>query len=218
MTTTHATDENTWSLEDDSFSTIWTLVAATYLSTNIISIRGVSCGSEFSFHFSISFFICKNTANLTQTSLSHPSRGVSNDVDQRSTILFVYITIKCNHWHPKWRPPGHQRHHESSERFVLKRSLKLLLKLPLIDSALRKHKKVESFVSGLLQSTVIHNYMLFMFFSLLAKNNLSPLFVSVVIVVVDFKMEISCYLNSFILIQEEFLYYSCKHFVRHYSI
>ena len=154
MTTTHATDENTWSLQDDSFSTIWTLVAATYLSTNIISIRGVSCGSELSFHFSISFFICKNTANLTQTSLSHPSRGVSNDVDQRSTILFVYITIKCNHWHPKWRPPGHQRHHESSERFVLKRSLKLLLKLPLIDFALRKHKKVESFVSGLLQSTV----------------------------------------------------------------
>lgn len=101
---------------------------------------------------------------------------------------------------------------------MLKRSLKLLLKLPLIDFALRKHKKVESFVSGLLQSTVIHNYMLFMFFSLLAKNNLSPLFVSVVIVVVDFKREISCYLNSFILIQEEFLYYSCKHFVLHYSI
>ena len=37
---------------------------------------------------------------------------------------------------------------------MLKKSLKLLLKLPLIDSALRKHKKVESFVSGLLQSTV----------------------------------------------------------------
>lgn len=175
MTTTHATDENTWSLRDDSLSTVWTLLAATYLSTNIISIRGVSCGSEFSFHFSISFFICKNTANLTQTSLSHPSRGVSNDVDQRSTIFFVYITIKCNHWHPKWLPPGHQRHQESSERFVLKRSLKLLLKLPLIDSALRKHKKVESFVSGLLQSTVIRNYMLFMFLFFVSKKQLESL-------------------------------------------
>lgn len=126
----------------------------TYLSSNIISIRGVSCGSKFSFHSSISFFMCKNPANLTPTFFSHPSKGVSNDVDQRSTILFVYITIKCNHWHPKWRPPGHQRQQESSERFVLKRSLKLLLKLPLIDFALRKHKKVESFVSRLLQSTV----------------------------------------------------------------
>ena len=64
----------------------------------------------------------------------------------------------------------------------------------------------------------IRNYMLFMFFSLLAKNNLSSLFVSVAIVVVDFKREISCYLNSFILIQEEFLYYSCIHFMLHYSI
>ena len=126
----------------------------TYLSSNIISIRGVSCGSKFSFHSSISFFMCKNPANLTPTFFSHPSKGVSNDVDQRSTILFVYITIKCNHWHPKWRPPGHQRQQESSERSVLKRSLKLLLKLPLIDFALRKHKKVESFVSRLLQSTV----------------------------------------------------------------
>ena len=190
----------------------------TYLSSNIISIRGVSCSSEFSFHSSISFFICKNTANLTPTSLSHSSKGVSTDVDQRSTIFLVYITIKCNHWHPKWRPPGHQRHQESSERFVLKRSLKLLLKLPLIDSALRKHKKVESFVSGLLQSTVIRNYMLFMFFSLLAKNNLSPLFVSIAIVVVDFKREISCYLNSFILIQEEFLCYSWILFMLHNSV
>ena len=150
----HAIDANTWSLQDDSLSTVWTLVAATYLSTNIISIRGVSCGSEFSFHSPISFFICKNTANLTQPSLTQLSRRVSNDVDQRSTIFFVYIIIKCNHRHPKWRPPGHQRQQESSERFVLKRSLKLLLKLPLIDFALRKHKKVEYFVSGLLQSTV----------------------------------------------------------------
>ena len=130
---------------------------------------------SFLFIFLFLSLSVKNTANLTQTSLSHPSRGVSNDVDQRSTILFVYITIKCNHWHPKWRPPGHQRHHESSERFVLKRSLKLLLKLPLIDFALRRHKKVESFVSGLLQSTVIRNYMPFMFFSLLAKKQLESL-------------------------------------------
>ena len=94
----------------------------------------------------------------------------------------------------------------------------MLLKLPLIDFALRKHKKVESFVSGLLQSsTVIRNYMLLKFYSLLAKNNLSPLFVFA-IVLVDFKREISCYLNYFILIQEEFLYYSCIHFMLHYSI
>ena len=51
----------------------------------------------------------------------------------------------------------------------------MLLKLPLIDFALRKHKKVESFVSGLLQSTVIRNYMLFMFLFFVSKKQLEYL-------------------------------------------
>ena len=130
------------------------------------------------------------------TALSHPSRGVSNDIDQQSTFLFVYVTIKCYHRHPKWPPPG-QRRQESSERFVLKRSLRLLLKLPLIDFALRKHKKVESFISGLLQSTV-YVIICFSCFFFVSKKQLESLVSVGCDCCCTFQRKISSFLNFFL--------------------
>lgn len=62
---------------------------------------------------------------------------------QLSRFNDMYALLKCGQRNKKWRPAGHQKSREGSQKFVLKRSLRLLLKSPLIDSASKKSRKVK---------------------------------------------------------------------------
>lgn len=62
---------------------------------------------------------------------------------QLSRYNVMYALLKCGQRNQKWRPAGHQKSQEGSQKFVLKRSLRLLLKSPSIDSALKKSRKVK---------------------------------------------------------------------------
>lgn len=54
----------------------------------------------------------------------------------------MYVKTKCGRRNQRWPPPGHQRHPGRREKFVWRRSLRSLLKSPLIDFDLKRNRKV----------------------------------------------------------------------------